>query len=75
MHFQTNSRKTCLQMAFFLAFTPEGRQVFSVQEGNCSALMAGSPVTTHHSNLESNFTKDPSCGCQRGPAIPNLHHL
>ena len=47
-------------MAFFLAFTPEGRQVFSVQEGKCLALMAGSPVTTHHSNLESNFTKDPA---------------
>ena len=47
-------------MAFFLAFTPEGRQVFSNQEGKCSALLAGSPVITHNASLGSNFTKDPA---------------
>ena len=47
-------------MAFFLAFTPEGRQVFSVQEGKASALLAGSPVITHNASLGSNFTKDPA---------------
>jgi hypothetical protein len=47
-------------MTFFLAFTPEGRQVFSVQEGKCSALLAGSPVITHNAMLGSSFTKDPA---------------
>ena len=47
-------------MAFFLSFTAEGRQVFSVQQGKCSALMAGVPVITHNAALVSSFTKDPA---------------
>ena len=45
-------------MAFFLSFTPEGRQCFAVEGGRVSNLMEGVEVITHQYSLASNYTTD-----------------
>ena len=42
----------------FLTISPEGRQLFWDQNGQCS-LRLGDSVTTHHSDLNHGFTTDP----------------
>ena len=45
---------------FFLSLTPDGRQIFYVQDGEASGLKKNAPVYTHHSNMSSGYTMDPS---------------
>ena len=47
-----------MEGSFFLGFSQEGKQVYSVQAGKASALREGAPVITHNSSLTSEFTLD-----------------
>ena len=37
-----------MEGSFFLGFSQEGKQVYSVQAGKVSALLKGAPVITHN---------------------------
>ena len=56
-------------MSFFLSFTEEGNQVFSLENGRCSGLLSGAQVHTHHAALVSKYTNDPAV-CIRVTRLP-----
>ena len=58
-------------MSFFLSFTEEGNQVFSLENGRCSGLLSGAQVHTHHAALVSKYTNDPAV-CIRVTRLPEL---